>query len=411
MPPATVVLDPRDRPQTAEALRNWHDPAAGRVVCTLTPGTRTLHGVGVQALISMGKSADATGSSRHTSEAWRRLESWSVGEPVQHLLIERAHLAVPSAWSGLADLGRKSGARITLLVQGTAMSRGQEQVARDHGMATTDVRALRSILRAGQASAEAETDEARFPSVPSDDFPTFLASCQELLVGAELGQATDAFHAGARHARESLRGVQEQPEPDELRSIVEGVVRNARSVDEALCRVRGAQVELLRRNVLLKVTRDALAGGWLQTQVAPCDARAAVALRQFDQPRYAAIGLMALVTGWPPTELARLKITDVEPSGHSVMAKGGRFPVPARASGILRSHLHYRALEGSLVEDPLFVCERRDRAARGNGALTAHGIQVHLTMVSKHTGLFLLAPPSRNGGSWLRRHGISLHSL
>lgn len=416
---AQLIIDQGDRPQTSQMLRGLHDPGGQRAVCWMTPGPRTLENLANDVLRALGKRADLGGVSPTSTESWARVQAWVAGEALEELVVARAQLLPRERWEQLITLSSLTGARLWLVVQGAPLTRGQSEAARDWGLTTSSLKVLRRRLRTGYATVAPEPHEP-FPTAPVDEFPTFRAACRKLLSAEEFARVDaelrSTFAAVDGWLRQTPRENQVQFEENLLDHLA-SLLRSCHDLQQALVRCRAAQVACFAHGTLMKVDRDGLAGGYASGPTGQLDPAGARRLRQYGETRYAALGVIALVSRLPPRRLAELNLDSLAPEGTAVTVAGRRLGVPAFAAGILRTHRLYRIWRGATSEEPLFVSQGREkRGWKGQGLTRTNpkGIQRQLGKVARETGIPVATREGgfdNDEGRWMRRRGITIHDL
>jgi hypothetical protein len=415
-----VVVDLDDTATNARYLHALNGPTRDIVVCEVPPGLRSSKRLSDVILAALGKRRDMTGADGSAGEMWDQAIAWIVGEQVRHLVVSRAHLLSRVLWERLLKLSALTDASLWLLVQGASPTRWQRELMRDWPLRRVAFPELQTRLRPrGKATPAIRYQHHEFPHVPDDEFPTFLASCYELLDRASYGRVEASFRAAINESSSWL-AAQSDPAPpatEKIAAHLHALIRNAPTLEERLVRLRAAQVAFYQEGYLINVNRDGLAGGYFVTPLAPLDAATCARLRVLSQTRDAAAAVLSLASQQPPRVLALTNVGNIDRDGARGTIGGEEITIPPCARGILRAHLICRAAQRARDADPLFVSEQRAAGSerdRTYGRTTAHGIQQALRRIALETGVPVT---SRDGGTgatpsrFLRRRGVTIRHL
>jgi hypothetical protein len=420
MPPkprVTVVLDPDDRPEHARFLHSLGDVLEGRIVCEFLPGRRTKARLAETVLTGLGKDLTLTGTARNAEEQWRRVEAWVAGEQPNVLVLWRAQNLPRSHWEKLMDLPLDESACLYLVVQGTATSRGQREAIRDHGLEVVSFLDFQGrFTDVSVPGTPGPTGAVDFPTVPSDEFPAFLAACRSVLSDEDFAMVEArywaAYEAGLALVREEsgLAAVEKK-----LGAFVRDLLRDAPTLDEMLVMLRGAQAALFLRRYLLGIDRESLAAGYAAIPRPRLDEATARRLRRLAHPRLAALAVLALAVAPNPAPLSDLDVGDIAVDGDSAPVGDEHVDLPSAARGLVRAQLAHRRLQGAGRADPLFVSERSQAWTRSGEFVrtTPHGIQQQLRQIAEETSVPVATSEGwlRTDKRWLARRGITVREI
>ena len=291
---------------------------------------------------------------------------WLLGEDVDHLFVNRAHLLDRREWESLFALTAAAGVQLWLIAQAHPLRRGLREAALDWPLQEFEFEEFaarweeQGAPSSDQGSEQTLVDEtdARFPAVPEADFPTFRAACSELLAPSDFAVVDRAYVRAFNAATAWGDGEAETM----LRSLARHL-DESRSTDEAVVGLRAAQAALLRRGWFLRVDPIELQLVKAEALTRRLDRAAIGKLRRYVHPARAGAALLAMVSGWSPGQLASLRIGDLDLDGGAsvVRLKGESWTLPAGATPPARALLAQRLLEGGGAEDSLFVTGRGER--------------------------------------------------
>jgi hypothetical protein len=419
-----VVLDREDSPKHADLLRRLSDPVRGTVLCSVTPGSRSLASLATDVLRGLGKRSDVRGARATQDDAWRCVAAWVAGEGITELLVSRSHLLPRNLWERLIELSAQTATSLWLFVQGATLNRGQRECIRDWPIerwtfADFEQHVRRCSPQPSPKAAATACDEP-FPHVPEEEFPTFLATCRALLAPSAFATVADVYwdtYRGTNSWFATASNGRTQVDVLDLARQIATTIRGCDDTSEVLVRLRGTQAAALLHSYLIKVRPDALAGAYVPTPLSAVTAQRAARLRIYSRTRYPAAAALSLTTRQSPRVLSTLNVEDVAPDGSRVELADESFEVSPHLSGVLRAHVAYRLSLGAMPDEPLFISEKRsnDNTARlGWGRTTAHGIQQQLRTVAQETGLAVAATDGFVDGDvrrWLKRRGVTVHAL
>lgn len=385
-----LIFDPEDALKHQELLAGLHGLDEGRLVCEAPPDSRRFIALADQAFEAMGKDIDSEGSGRSSAASWRLLLVWLLGEDVDHLFVNRAHLLDRREWESLFALAAAAGVQLWLIAQAHPLRRGLREAALDWPLQEFEFEEFvarweeRGDPSSDQGSEQALVDEtdAGFPAVPEADFPTFRAACSELLAPSDFA-VVDRAYIRAFNAATAWRD-------GEAETMLRSLARHldeSRSGDEAIVGLRAAQAALLRRGWFLRVDPAKVELVKAEAQTRNIDHAALAKLRRYVHPARAGAAVLAMVSGWSPSQLAALKIGDLGLDGRArvVRLKGESWTLPSGATPPVRALMAQRRFDGGGAEDSLFVTGRGERLR----PITTAALRWWLRRMTHETGLSL----------------------
>ena len=445
-PRLNVVIDPEDTPAHARLLATLPTPDRSRILCAVTPAqpSRLNHDLAR----SLGKRQNHVGSARNSVHEWRQLQAWCIASRVQVIIVSRAHLLDSRQWRKVIDLVALAQCELWMVCQVSARELRPKQVltrwpwrrwdwagSAEHWSKAANPTSGPPAGSGRDITAETEEQTARvpFPRVADEDFPLFRARCRQLLCTEDFAVVDATFLHAARatehwwpthqppravHLASSPPRTEMQPDDaEELAAFLRSQLDQVTTADEAMTRLRGAQVALFRRGILIRVDVDNLLAGLDAEIKSPITTQTAETIRRYRSPRHAAAAALRLSTDLSVMQLRELNVGDVSSAGDVVRYGGCEKRVAPLLRDIVRAQQIDRLLQGGGPEDPLFVTEagRASKGANGPVRMTAHGLQVVLRHICNETGLLLLRRGSgagpRNDAGWLRRVGVSIKML
>lgn len=415
-PRMNLIWEPDDRPERGGFLRALANRQAGRVVCEMRPGARGLAWLAASVAEGLGKDIDSGGAGRNAAKMWRRAADWMVGEEITHLFVNRAQLLSASELTALLDFAVDTDCELWAVFQQTHLRRGHVALVREWPLRQLDWASFEGTW----SDSSAESDEqppapaSRFPRIPEDDFTTFLSTCDRVLPSRDLAAVEAAFVAG-RAATQAWIAGEGLGQPDSWAHHLRSLIGDCLSRDEALTRLRGAQVSLFLAGFWLRVDQRLLSLRWESQARLSLDDELTAALRRFASPQSAAIAVVRAVSSSDPLSIASLRVGDVDEQAVSFRLERP-FEVPRRARGILRAQLAARTRAGAQDTDGFFVDGMSDsKPSRPERAMTARGVQRVLRAVGDEIGVDLVGRKSdwaaEDDRSWARRVGLVLRPL
>lgn len=391
-----VVLDPDDSLQARRLAVRATRP--GVAVCRATPQAVSPQ-LARDVLRALGKRFDVADSPRRADRLWERVTTWLLAENIAELIVIRAHLLPPDTVRQLVRAAAQA-VHLTLFMHAS-------DVPATLGEALTDVIVhqveLDRYARRIPASTvtHAPTSLEPLPVLPRDDFLFFQQACADVL-------AADAFErvweviAAARSATDRwlsghlvARGVAPDRPPKQRVLAFLGALTQCDDSEEALARLRGAQIALLFDDLLIDVDANAFVAAHSASRTtARLDAKAVALLRMYSSPVYAAAGTIALAADTGAPSLARLTMDDIASAGEAVRFGGGEAIVPDHARALVRAQRITRDAQGAQPGD-VFLTSHRER----NKAASPAALGNMLARIGHQTGL-AMPDGSMSPGSW-----------
>ena len=415
-PRMNLIWEPDDRPERADFLRALANRQAGRVVCEMRPGAKGLAWLAASVAEGLGKDIDSGGAGRNAAKMWRRAADWMVGEEIAHLFVNRAQLLSASELTSLLDFAVDTDCELWVVFQQTHLRRRHVTLVREWPLRQLDWASFEEIWSDSRAESDEQTSApvGRFPRIPEDDFTTFLSTCDRVLTRRDLASVEAAFVAG-REATQAWIAAEGVGQTDAWAQHLRSLIGDCLSRDEALTRLRGAQVSLFLAGSWLRVDQRLLSMRWESQARLSLDEKLTAALRRFASPQSAAIAVVRAVSSSDPLSIASLRVGDVDEQAVSFRL-GRPFEVPSGARGILRAQLAARARAGAQESDGFFIDGKSDaKPSRPEQAMTARGVQRVLRAVGDEIGVDLVGRKSDWGleddRTWARRVGLVLRTL
>jgi hypothetical protein len=407
-----VVFDDDDHQHHADFVRGLHAPDAGRVVCHLLPDGRNRDRVAHTVLTALGKEETFAGHGRNGNEAFERAVAWCIADGVEHLFVSRAHLGGSELWRHFIELAVRCGLDLWLIVvPGEGFRRAERRVLREWAFQESAFEEFaerwtgKRSDAAATAHAEAEGDS--FPRVPASDFVTFLADCRDMLTTKQLRRVEQDLDEALEATLDWLANATSPSELD-VAAHLRSLISDCPSIDQAVTRLRGAQVAFFHSHGLLKVDCRRVAAGH---RVAIQPEHAARLLRRFSNTKYAAAAALAVATDLGPEPLAALRVSDVD--GDTVSANEVQCVIPPALAAIVESHRVFRTLQAADAHEPLFP--RDAPSDKKPQAMTARAMKTALRKVASDTGLAIWIEWNTKQEvaerRWAHRRGVSLQWL
>ena len=408
-----VVLDRSDSRSHHESLLRFGDLREGRIVVRAAPSYHSSEDIARAILEGLGKDlerrADGLGAS---TQLWRRAIVWLAAERIREILVIRAQ------WLRERDVVRLSGiaaqvdADLTLVVAGSALQAWQEELFAAWGFERLTFASWKRRHRA--RLAEQAPDRALtagvFPEVPEHDFTLFRATCRELLSQSGFACVDRAWRLG-RDSTHAFAASHCELTQDAIAEHLRTILRDAGSLSEVVCRLRGAQVAFFHSGWLVRVSDERLA---VVSECEPYDLVSegtAGLLRSFVSARFGAAAALALITRREPGALVQMEVGDVTPDGRVVCVEGEQYEVPPAFAPLLIAARLLRRAAGSQEDEPLFVSQRKSDSEETGVRMTAYGMRRTLRTVMRETGLLVPGASSTKRDStslrWQMHRGIS----
>jgi hypothetical protein len=382
-------------------------------------------------LRAVGKRYDVSDSPRRADQLWPRAAVWLSAEEVHELVVIRAHLLPAGSVADLCAAAHEA-MHLSLFVHGIAMPEAisgavttlEEPIVRitdldatevpsplrqgliQGGVGTVALRDLDGFARAIRPTAarpRATLPARPLPSLPRDDFPFFLEACDRILSPEDSKRADRIVAEGRRTADRWLEGHVSWGAPEPRRPSRERTLAFLRSLsdcedsEEALARMRGAQIALFFDDLLVEIDAPAFVAAHraVRREISRLDHHAIALLRAHSSPTIASAGVLALCAGAGSRLLATLKIGDLTQDGSEARVDGRVVSVPEPARSMIRAQLRSRHMEEARPEDAFFMSSARP----GHGA-AASALRRIVERVGAQTGLAMPRPGSATEPWW-----------
>jgi hypothetical protein len=381
----TEVLAPTDHLPVIRSLQHLSNAQARRLFCLIHPGSNELEHLADAMLEALGKRMSLPGVPRNAQRKWQLVTAWTIGEQIADLFIAFVDDLTPAFHRHLFELAERAQLRVWLFRR-NALPTVPTSVDRRKYMSTIKMlnqRQARVITAvpltefrtrwASSLNAPRPTPPARpdpFPEPPEEGYVLFLWAAYVELEQDHFDRVITAWAFG----RTSLkRWLASAPPVDAssgarlrttlnafseaLASFLRQLTASCASVHEAVCVLRGVQVELFRQwPVLLKLDIGRYARHAPLATGADLAHGAADDLRGFVQPARSAACVCRLLSHATPSEIAAVQMQDLASDGSQVRAGGVSVDVPPIARGMLLAQRAARNLDGVTEPDqPLFV--------------------------------------------------------
>ena len=427
---AALVRMVFDRADTLRATRLVARAARpGVAVCRAAPEADPAQ-LARDVLRAVGKRFDVSDSPRRADHLWPRAAVWLSAEEIHELVVIRAHLLPAGSVAALCAAAHGA-MHLSLFLHGIAMPEAisgalttmEEPIVRVTDLDATEVPSpLRQGLIQGGVSTVAMRDLDCFasairptpkpretlptrplPPLPRDDFPFFLEACDRTL-SPEDSKRADRIVAEARRTTDRwLEGHVSWGTPEPRRPSRERILAFLRSLsdcedsEEALARMRGAQIALFFDDLLVEIDAPAFVAAHRagRREISRLDHHAIALLRTHSSPAIASAGVLALCAGAGSRLLATLNIGDFTPDGSEARVDGRVVSVPEPARSMLRAQLRSRHLEEARPEDAFFM----SRARPGHRA-AASALRKVVERLGAQTGLAMPRPGSATEPWW-----------
>lgn len=378
-----VVREHADDAAITRELGALHDARRGTVVCHSTPWPG-LQALPRDLLRALGKRFDVSGAAQDPQALWETAGDWLAGEQIQQVIVLRAHLLSADYTQQITALARRlvAGARLWLVASGPQEGRGIGALRAEQAVEQGTIDQLMTAAHPGDggeavvACQRYPRARQRFPRVPRVEFVLFARACRELLRDDEYRLVAEALQHGhdtiACRLHTSRSGWTQEIQP-----LLEALLVTAGSPDEALTRLRGAQIALFARRLLATFDPDHIPALHAQHHHSPPDEANIERLRIYSSTRLACAGALALATRQPARDLTEMSISGLHELSTERCVDSHQLTLPRAAHGIVRAHLCHRARQGATPRSPLFAA-RRDPTAR-MGTHEMHGLIRTLT--------------------------------
>ena len=413
-----VVEDPEDSLELAQVVAGLANRLQGRAVCRPTPGAGTSPQLAADLLVALGKRFDALRFERVQTRAWDLVDIWIEAEQVRHLFVLRAHLQSARAWGELVSLGQRGGVEIWMVCAADRASR--DRPVQEPQLWSPAAFAAHWLSDRDNDSGNGDGDGADlgFPEVPTEDFPTFRASCRRLLDRPTFERVDRVYRASmdettawlACRQPRSRRLVPPEIDVADAAAQLQSLLVGDRGPAEAIVRLRGAQAAYFRAGWLISFEPSVVPSDSGLVNLGPgLDAVVAARLRRLCTPRSAAAMVLFLVADMRSEALCRLDIGDVATDASRVDVGEWHINVPVYARSLLWALVVERRRAGAGEDDPLFVHPRT------GGRYVGSALRNVLRSVGAKTGISVgvrdsLGSPS-GPGAWLRVRGMDIIRL
>lgn len=413
-PTVHIVEDPEDSLGLAQLVAGLTNRLQGRAVCRPTPGAETSPQLAADLLVALGKRFDALRFERVQTRAWDLVDIWIEAEQVRHLFVLRAHLQPARAWGELVSLGQRAGVEIWMVY-------AADRASRDRPVNKPQVwtpAAFAAHWISDDHNGDENGTDIGFPEVPTDNFPTFRASCRRLLDGPTFERVDRVYRASmdettawlaCRHPG-STTLVSPEIDIADAAAQLQGLLVGDCGPAEAVVRLRGAQAAYFRAGWLISFRPTLVpSDSGLVTLGPGLDTAAAARLRRLCTPRSAAAMVLFLLADIRSEALCRLDIGNVSTDASRVELGEWHINVPVYARSLLRALLVERRRAGASENDPLFVHPRT------GGRYVGSALRNILRSVSAKTGISTGSHDSLGSPSgpeaWLRARGMNIIRL
>jgi hypothetical protein len=412
-----VVYDKDDLAENARFVSSLDDLDGGRVVVNITPDGRNLDWLAADIERGLGKNPHVSGAGRNANDRWTRIHAWLVGGGVESLFVSRIQLLDGRRLKPVIDLALACGVDLWLVAQQDPLPRTIRGLLEDWPVEEVSVSDFRKRWRrssTSKAKADAGTVlTPTFPRVPHDEFVLFRAACRDLLMPTDFKIVDRAFQASAAEVADWLQS-QDAIGEEEVGRLVRDIVAPCRGLDEALTRLRGAQVAFFWRRYLLKLDADRIVAAYAIEEKSELNRTTAAQLRSYAATRYPAAAALALATDWSPLEVSSIAIADIGVDATS-MSLAGFGDLSDEAAKLIAPHLVSRLLDGASEEDPLFILHTTDESRRDDPA-TDRAIERMLNLILREVGVRITASRSYSGlrgrsKGWRWREGVSVQAI
>lgn len=395
-----IICDPAD---SAGAIRfAARAEAHAQVVCRTTPGADDAQ-LARDVLRGMGKRLDMIDTPRNADTLWDHVNLWVRAGRVSTMLILRAHQLTPAR---LARLLTKVAphAILHLLIARSAPSQDMLRTLDQHRARLQSVRQLDDLPAAvGSPNATAPERQPQLPELPHEPFTLFLDACKQRLDDNTLRRVQQTVRSSHRATTRWLQ----ETRPDRVIHAIgylRQLVTSTPDANEALARVRGAQIALLLDGEMLtnlNAHAFRLEHATQLRHASRLDDHAIALLRRYSSPLLAALGVAALATDLPPQRLTDLSLFHVPEDPTMLLAH----PIPPTARVLLRAQRLKRG--DSPGDHDAFFTQRRNQAPTN-----ANAIRGALDAMTHQTGLsFRLDGAPERHEDWAARHTLTLQAL
>jgi hypothetical protein len=412
--PLIVVREPEHAPARQRFAQALHDPEAGRLSVEVLPtdAGKTPDLVAIELLTALGKDFEMPASYPNQQMRWARVCAWLIASDIRTIILGGGQLLHLRAWSRLFELACVCDLTVWVISRLGSTPRKQRHWLAHWPAETVDWPDFEQHWKAhatrrprNRSAGKATT----FPRVPATDFTAFLEDAQQTLSTAHYARVRAET---LRYARDFFDYLTTEDEPHDalIAERLLDYISETQWVDEALTRLRGAQLGAFHAGWSLKVDYPALHARLRGDPPVGLTRDRANRLRRFPSTLYAAVGAAALVSGASPRQLARIRVDDLADDASALVVGHRSFDVPVHGRDLLRAQRVFRHLSGATGDDALLIADAPSRA--GNAANTLHW---YLRGIRQSTGIDL-KPKQGNGPRldakrWSQRYGLSLKRI
>lgn len=374
------------------SLLRANDADGGTLVLHTRPDIRRPTTLVHDLLEALGKRHDVRGTGRDTAVDLHYLGVWLQAHGISQVVLVESNWMRPGVLDEVLPVLAGADADLVLA--------DRLPTADHHDDLLRRLCAVRASVDDLPVVAERTGESVElFPTVPDDDFVTFLWSCRQLLPSVESQLVERRFAAGAVAARLPQGPGESDPVAGSLRRLWSTV----QSADDAVTVVRGFQAGVFRRaRVSVDLCRLRQAGEVAGNLTHRSTWRR---LRAYRQPyRGAVIALVAMGIG--VDDAGRLPLGAVDPSGRTVVIGGRTSPTPNGAEPLLRAMRLERELDGARLDEPLLALLGEPVANPSlSKAVTDATLEVGVRAVA---GRVERRVTDRD---WLRQRGITIEAV
>jgi hypothetical protein len=332
----------------ARKLGAANNPNAGVVVAAVPPDMRRGFELGWELLGALGKRDDVAGPGRNHDKNWDLVTAWMLAHPVSNLVLLDAQWLNPELVGDVAALA----AVCDLTVWFVAHIPIDDKYAASIDVwpvRTGDPKALAAALR---TPAPQHCATSGFPTVPLDNWATWLAEVRQRLDGEAAAMVEQRYRSAFRSASRFL---------ESTAAVEEATVLGHLRAELAACTTAHEMITVIRA-----VQAAAFAVGWLVhadlprlLATAEHAARAAVnnpanftSLIAYREP-YRAVACALAALDLSTDQMRAITIADAAVDGATVSVDGATRAMPAGTALYLRAQLALRDLEGGRATDAL----------------------------------------------------------
>ena len=413
--PLVVVREPDHTPARQVFAQRLHDPAAGRLAIEVvpTPAAHTPELLASELLIALGKNLDLPSSYPNQNIRWARICAWLIASGIDTVVVGGAQLLHLRAWSRLFEIACVCDLTVWVISRRATTPRTQRRwlaqwpadVIEWAEFETTWKHAAKRKPRPRGAARQ----PSLFPHVPATDFVGFLDDAEAILLANDYARVREVTLQYAREFMAFLHAKASTVDEEQVAARLLSYIHDADGADEAVTRLRGAQIGAYHANWSLKVDYPALHARLTGNAPPELTVDHAARLRAFASTFHAALGAVALITGAQTDQLAAVRLNDLSDDAGTIVVADRRFEIPAHARDLLDSHRLVRHITGARRDEQFFASSRPDFKPG------AFHLRWHLRAIRQATGIALQpkygAGPRFAAKRWSQRYGISFQPL